>query len=200
MGANSATNNSSDASTNGSTNDSANTSTHGSASDLTKYSTNVSSNDLTKHSTTDSTSGSINGVKPVNDAPMHYPSDVNSPKSQGLEELELLRARDYADQISQKRRLFVFSHATERGMSAMAKNFKQYLQTGTQDESQLLDNLAHTLAIRRSRLAFRVAVSATNLTELTDILEEVSKGTIRPQKALKDPRICFTFTGEIDIA
>ena len=120
---------------------------------------------------------------PVNGISVHHPSDGDSPEN--------------ADQASQKRRLFVFTHATERSMGAMSTNFKQYLQTGVQDESHILDRLAYTLAMRRSRLAFRVAVSATNLIELLDTLEAVSKGTIRPQKALDNPKICFAFTGKI---
>ncbi len=139
------------------------------------------------------TNGTTNGVKPVNGTPVHQPSDCDSP---GNQEWKLLRARENADQAFQKRRLFVFTHATERGMSAMAKNFKQYLQTRAQGESHILDRLAYTLAMRRSCLAFRVAVSASNLTELLDALEAVSKGTIRPQKALKNPKICFAFTGK----
>ena len=132
---------------------------------------------------------------PVNETPVHQPSDCDSPKNQ---ELKLLHTRENADQAFQKRRLFVFTHATERGMSAMAKNFKQYLQTRAQGESHILDSLAYTLAMRRSCFAFRVAVSATNLTELLDALEAVFKGTIRPQKALENPKICFAFTGKID--
>ena len=131
----------------------------------------------------------------VNETPVHQPSDCDSPKNQ---ELKLLHTRENADQAFQKRRLFVFTHATERGMSAMAKNFKQYLQTRAQGESHILDSLAYTLAMRRSCFAFRVAVSATSLTELLDALEAVFKGTIRPQKALENPKICFAFTGKID--
>lgn len=143
--------------------------------------------------TNGTTNGTTNGVKPVNGTAVHQPSDRDSPGSQ---EWELLLARQNADQAFEKRRLFVFTHATERGMSAMAKNLKQYLQTRAQGESHILDSLAYTLAMRRSCLAFRVAVSATSLSELLDALEAVSKGTIRPQKALQNPKICFAFTGK----
>jgi acyl transferase domain-containing protein len=146
----------------------------------------------------------VNGT-PTNGTPanrissVHHPSDGDSP---GNQELKLLRTRENADQVSQKRRLFVFTHAAERGMGTMATNFKQYLQTWAQDqdESQFLDELAYTLAMRRSYLAFRVAVSATNLTELLDALEAISNGTIRPHKALENPKICFAFTGKIGSA
>jgi acyl transferase domain-containing protein len=140
-----------------------------------------------------------NGTQANGTSSVHHPSDGGSLENQ---ELKLLRVRENADQVSQKRRLFVFTHAAERGMSTMATNFKQYLRTWAQDqdESRFLDELAYTLAMRRSYLAFRVAVSATNLTELLDALEAISKGTIRPQKALENPKICFAFTGKIGSA
>ena len=125
------------------------------------------------------TNGATNGV---NGTPVHHQSNGNLPDNKS----------------SDKRRLFVFTHTAERGMSVMTTNFKQYLQAGAQDECHILDSLAHTLAMRRSRFAYRVALSATNVPELIDALEEVSKGTIRAQKALQDPKICFAFTGKID--
>jgi hypothetical protein len=123
----------------------------------------------------------LNG-KPVNGTSVHHLSVSDSPED---------------TLASHRRRLFVFTHANERSMGTMATNFKLYLQTGVRDENQLLDTLAYTLTMRRSRLPFRVTLSAVTMSELVDALDAVSKGTIRPQKSLeKKPEICFAFTGK----
>lgn len=71
---------------------------------------------------------------------------------------------------------------------------KKHLQE-TKD-SHNLDDLAYTLSERRSQLAFRVAVSATNISELIDALDQVENESINPLRSLTDPKICFVFTGE----
>jgi len=95
-------------------------------------------------------------------------------------------------------RLFVLSHASERGMSAMATDLKSYLQTaGPGNSLDNLENLSYTLSKRRSHLGFRAAVSATKIEGLLEALESISKGTIRPRRATEKPKICFVFTGEM---
>lgn len=158
----------------------------------------------TTHATTDEMTNGIakatangirNGVKQVNGTTLHHSSGIDSHGHRGT---KISQSAGNSEQPLRTRHLFVFTHAAERGMSAMTKSFKQHLQVWTREQNQLLDRLAYTLAMRRSRLAFRVAVSATNLMELLDGLDAVSKGAIRPRKALENPRICFAFTGEID--
>ncbi|KAH9204906.1 polyketide synthase, partial [Leptodontidium sp. 2 PMI_412] len=95
-----------------------------------------------------------------------------------------------------KRRLFIFTHGDERGMSRMATDLKRYLSQVNLHEIQLMDSLAYTLSTRRSRLAFRLAVGATNSAGLIDALDSIAKGSLRPTRALEDPKICFAFTGQ----
>ena len=96
----------------------------------------------------------------------------------------------------QTQRLFVLTHANERGMSALATDFKSSLQTAASGNSLKLENLAYTLSNRRSHLGFRTAVRATNLEELLESLDKIAVGTIRPRRAAEKPKICFVFTGE----
>jgi acyl transferase domain-containing protein len=140
------------------------------------------------------TNGTTNGVKPVNGVSTNGAS-TNGTSTSGASVNG--NSVHNGDSPEEKRRLFVFSHACERNMGTMATNFKQYLQTGSEDESKFLDRLAYTLTMRRSHLPFRVAVSATNMTELLDAVEAVFKGTTRPQKALESPKICMAFTGKL---
>jgi acyl transferase domain-containing protein len=185
------------------TNGTANGTTNGMANGTTDGTTNATANSTTRRITNGTANGTANGmangttngVKQVNGTTPHHSSDYDS---HGHQPLKILPSAGNAEQALQARRLFVFTHAADRGMSAMAKSFKQHLQVRTRDASQILDRLAYTLAMRRSRLTFRVAVSATDLTELLNGLEAVSKGTTRARKALENPRICFAFTGEID--
>ena len=107
-----------------------------------------------------------------------------------------LHVRGRVEPKPKRRRIFVFTHDNERGMSRLAMDLKRYLQQAAPDNSHIVDNLAYTLSMRRSRLAFRVAVGATNLVGLLDALDSVAKGSIRPQRALECPKICFAFTGE----
>ena len=78
----------------------------------------------------------------------------------------------------------------------MASDLKTYLQSASPEKNLNLENLAYTLSNRRSHLGFRAAVGATNLEELLEALESISKGTIRPRRAIEKPKICFVFTGE----
>lgn len=106
-----------------------------------------------------------------------------------------LCARKRDDMNPQKRHAFVLTHNNEGGIGKLAGDLKKYLQQNSQDDSNISDNLAYTLSQRRSRLPFRVAVSATSTEELLECLDNVTKGLVRPQKALEQPRICFAFTG-----
>lgn len=96
-----------------------------------------------------------------------------------------------------KRYVLVLSHDNEGGIVRTASDLKRHFSKVNPESIDILENLAYTLSLRRSRHPFRVATSATNLHDLLASFEDVSRGIIRPQKALDDPRICFAFTGMI---
>lgn len=94
-----------------------------------------------------------------------------------------------------KRYLLVLTHDNEGGIIRVATDLKRHFSRVDPNDTNMLESLAYTLALRRSRHSFRVAVSATSLTDLLGSLENISRGMIRRQKALDDPKICFAFTG-----
>lgn len=108
----------------------------------------------------------------------------------------LLSIRERGEFSHAKRRLFVLSHDKEEGISRLAADLKRYLQQTSPNNHDILDSLAYTLSWRRSRLSFRAAVSATSKQDLLESLDSIVKGSVRPQRALEGPKICFVFTGE----
>ena len=97
--------------------------------------------------------------------------------------------------VIEKHRLFIFSHDNESGIIRLVTDIKQYLQKNMDDDF-MLDKLAYTLSMRRSRLTFRLALGGGTLNELLDAINNAIKGSIRAQRALDNPKICFAFTGK----
>lgn len=96
-----------------------------------------------------------------------------------------------------KRHLLVLTHDNDEGVVRMATDLKGYLSKSHCDHSKILENLAYTLSLRRSKLSFRAAVSATSINDLLVSFDSIAKGLIRPQMYLEDPKICFVFTGKV---
>lgn len=96
-----------------------------------------------------------------------------------------------------KRHLLVLTHDNDGGIVRLAVELKKYLSKSHFDHSNILENLAYTLSLRRSRLSFRAAVSATSIDDLLVSFDSIAKGLIRPQRYLEDPKICFVFTGKV---
>lgn len=94
-----------------------------------------------------------------------------------------------------KRYLFVLTHDNEGGIVRLASDLKRHFSKVNPDHNNILESLAYTLSLRRSRHSFRVAAGATNLNDLLVSFENISRGISRPKKALDDPKICFAFTG-----
>lgn len=99
----------------------------------------------------------------------------------------------------ERRRLFVLTHNTDQGIGKLAADLKRYVIQHDTEDGNFLDSLAHTLNSRRSKLAFRVSVSASSQEELITLLDEIAKGVIRPVRAVEEPKICFAFTGKFTI-
>ena len=100
------------------------------------------------------------------------------------------------ESCSLKRYLLVFSHGSEGGLVRLTSDLKRHFSKVNPNHNYILESLAYTLSLRRSKLSFRVTASATNLKDLLVCLDNISRGMMLPQKALDDPKICFVFTGE----
>ncbi|KAK8144539.1 hypothetical protein G3M48_005656 [Beauveria asiatica] len=95
-------------------------------------------------------------------------------------------------------RVFVWSHQRELGLSRMAAVWRRFLRAAqVNKDGPDLHSLAYTLSCRRSKLAYRCALVASNLDELVDGVGRLAIGTPRPRKALLNPRVCFFFTGNL---
>lgn len=98
-------------------------------------------------------------------------------------------------------KIFMFSASDEDGISRILATFAEHLQQKKQIAEILddayLSNLAFTLSERRSRLAWRLAVTADSVTSLLAALTDplTKTGAIRPGKATK-PAAAFIFTGQ----
>lgn len=99
-------------------------------------------------------------------------------------------------------KLFLFSANEQDGVSRVLSSFAKHLQEKQAgetivDDDKYLTSLATTLSERRSRLAWRVAVTADSITSLVTALTDstTSTGAIRPGKATT-PAAAFIFTGQ----
>lgn len=102
-----------------------------------------------------------------------------------------------------KRHLFVITHGSD-GIRRSALDLKEYLQkrslnTQNLTESRFLYNLAYTLSMRKSHLATRKVMTAVDINELSRKLDNIiSSDAIegRHEPCLKEPKLCFVFTGQ----
>ncbi|KAJ4415838.1 Type I Iterative PKS [Gnomoniopsis sp. IMI 355080] len=98
-------------------------------------------------------------------------------------------------------KIFLFSANDEDGISRVLASFAEHLQKlkDSEGSSRLddayLSNLAFTLSERRSRLAWRLAITADSITSLLTALTEPTTSAIRPGK-VTSPAAAFIFTGQ----
>lgn len=99
-------------------------------------------------------------------------------------------------------KVFLFSANDEDGISRVLATLTEHLQKqidepGTIVDDKYLSNLAFTLSERRSRLAWRLAVTADSATSLLAALAAptTKTGAVRPGKAVK-LAAAFIFTGQ----
>ena len=95
---------------------------------------------------------------------------------------------------SQGAQVFVLS-AFEKGSSiSQIKSLHAYLTKQTKEDSpRLMQDLAFTLAQRRSLYTWRVAIPASSQAELIDRLTDKD---VQPYKSSIAPRLAFIFTGQ----
>ena len=91
-------------------------------------------------------------------------------------------------------RLYVLSAFDEVAGKLQARRLASYLsQRQTVINAEFLDDLAYTLAERRSILPHKAAFSASSVTQL---IETLSGDEIKYSKAVKSPSLGFVFTGQ----
>ena len=95
---------------------------------------------------------------------------------------------------SQREQIFVLSHKSRAGLLCAAKNLINYLgDRKGMDGKKFVDNLAHTLNLRRTAFNWRLAVVAASAREITAAL---SLPSLEPRRVLYNPRLAFVFTGQ----
>lgn len=112
-------------------------------------------------------------------------------------------SKDGSSQAAAGHKVFLFSANEQDGISRVLASLAEHLQKQTgEDGSSIVDDtylssLATTLSERRSRLSWRLAVSADSATSLLAALTDPTTATsaVRPGKATK-PAAAFIFTGQ----
>jgi acyl transferase domain-containing protein len=96
---------------------------------------------------------------------------------------------------SRKSRVFLLSAKDEAAATAMAINMQKYLRQSKHiGKAGFLDNLAYTLAERRSIFDWTIAVPARDTSDLAAALES---SEVKPVRAMDHvPRLGFVFTGQ----
>ena len=94
----------------------------------------------------------------------------------------------------QRARVFVMSSKSKDLIAIIAAQLNAYLEhTADRDEELLLDDLAFTLASRRSALTWRTALSAVTVSGLREKLQQLGS---TPTQSFLDQKIAFVFTGQ----
>lgn len=113
-----------------------------------------------------------------------------------IEEAPLVRAASVAAGRIPSRQLFFVSAHNKETTQQMATNLKDYLRLSkeTLSDASAFGNLAFTLAERRTRFPWTIAVSASGV---DDLASRLSEGTVQPvQRLEKPPRVGFAFNGQ----
>ncbi|KAK1975933.1 beta-ketoacyl synthase domain-containing protein [Colletotrichum cereale] len=129
-------------------------------------------------------------------------SNLHATKS-GTSALESHRKDQSSLQAAAGHKVFIFSANDQDGISRITASLAEHLQkqTGgngtTQIDDAYLSSLAMTLSERRSRLAWRLAITADSATSLLAALTDPTTSTraVRPGKATT-PAAAFIFTGQ----
>ena len=91
-------------------------------------------------------------------------------------------------------RLFILSAFDEVSGKAQARRLASYIrERRSVFNGELLDDLAFTLAKRRSILPYRAAVSASSVSQLIDV---IGGEDVQYSKATKTPKVGYVFTGQ----
>jgi acyl transferase domain-containing protein len=100
--------------------------------------------------------------------------------------------RNVASPNSQSNQLLVWSAAHEAGLTRLAGQYTTCFSDTANENLDMLQSLAYTLASRRSLLSWRSFVVTESVSDLADLNQNISK----PMKALGEPSLAFVFTGQ----
>ena len=98
-------------------------------------------------------------------------------------------------EIPRSPKILVWSAADEGGLNRLSAGYCQHFAQISlqQEEAEVyMENLAFTLSVRRSSLAWRSFTVASSLKQLHDMQAEFSK----PMRAVMNPKLGFVFTGQ----
>ena len=96
-----------------------------------------------------------------------------------------------------KPRLFVWSTSDEAGTKRLCQAYHEFLSSTktAKWEDEYLDDLAYTLAMKRTLFPYRSYVQAATLLDLVKGLEAGS-GPIKPLRSKANTNLAFVFTGQ----
>ncbi|KAJ5553023.1 type I iterative polyketide synthase [Penicillium frequentans] len=106
--------------------------------------------------------------------------------------VEALESAD--DDLDPAHKLFLISANDKESLKTRIKDFGVYFEQRPEVfEKSLFGNFAHTVGSKLSHLAYRVALSATSLDELSIRLAQLKAN---PTRVLGTPTVSFVFTGQ----
>lgn len=98
------------------------------------------------------------------------------------------------DSLDKRKRVYIFSAYDKDTGKKMVMSTLNYLKVHQKlDQQTLADDLAFTLAERRSMLSWRAAIPTSSVTDLAESLEA---GKVEFTRSERTPRIGFVFTGQ----
>lgn len=90
-------------------------------------------------------------------------------------------------------KVLVWSASDENGLQRLASVYEAHLSKITTVHEGYLDDLAYTLSEKRSRLIWKSYAIASSLEKAKFSLKQGLPG---PSRSLKEPQLCFIFTGQ----
>ncbi|KAH7041155.1 LOW QUALITY PROTEIN: uncharacterized protein B0I36DRAFT_391961 [Microdochium trichocladiopsis] len=144
----------------------------------------------------------LRGLRAVHNTASPATSPRTSDSGVGSEESD--DGLDSAGPLDQRsrQRLFVLSAHEESVLLAMKRRLVDHLESEKQKELSRwneqfhLDRLASTLSSRRSRLAWKSVITASDVPSLIDGLSSLLPRAVRSTASTAGPRIGFVFTGQ----
>jgi hypothetical protein len=140
--------------------------------------------------------GHTNGVSISTNGNLNGTDLLSTHKSNGT--FDYIPSRGLSDRgnaIQSRLRMFLWSSSDENGLKRFASTYKGYLHSLEQpeDEGAFLDDLAYTLAFKRSSFPWKASITARSISELLGRLEN---GLRNPVRSAAAPKLGFVFTGQ----
>ena len=135
----------------------------------------------------------VNGIKACNGLTVGG-HEFNAPLNGHKVQLDLSRGSSAAITSDQRSRVYVLSAFEKASIILQMRNMHKYLTDRAEDNlSNLMDDMAFTLAERRSLHAWRLSITASSQPELIKAL--IDEDT-KPSRSSTPPKLAFVFTGQ----